>query len=171
MAQGGILTVASLLLMRETNPKVILGRIAHDMRKITKDKRYTSKLADANPVPLYRMVARALRRPLLLLFTNPVVSLLSIYLAMVSGYIVSRHHRRHHPPPCEVLQGTSNNSSISKVHILSNPSNSLQGEVRLFHKHSGAGLRRSDGRLRSGRRPQRHRHGQNCHAIVREERP
>lgn len=68
------------------------------MRKITKDKRYTSKLADANPVPLYKMVARALRRPLLLLFTNPVVSLLSIYLAMVSGYIVSRrHHPRPHP--------------------------------------------------------------------------
>lgn len=92
MMQGGILTVASLLLLRETNPKVILERIAKDLRKITKDKRYTSKLADANPVPLYRMVARALRRPLLLLFTNPVVSLLSIYLAMVSGYIVSRHH-------------------------------------------------------------------------------
>lgn len=89
MTQGGILTVASLLLLRETNPKVILERIAHDMRKITKDKRYISKLADANPVPLYKMVARALRRPLLLLFTNPVVSLLSIYLAMVSGYIVS----------------------------------------------------------------------------------
>ncbi|KAG6361439.1 hypothetical protein INS49_009666 [Diaporthe citri] len=86
-AAGGILTVASLLLLRETNPKVILGRIAHDMRKITKDKRYISKLADANTVPLYKMVARALRRPLLLLFTNPVVSLLSMYLAMVSGYI------------------------------------------------------------------------------------
>ncbi|KAI7781958.1 major facilitator superfamily protein [Diaporthe eres] len=86
-AAGGTLTVVSLLLLRETNPKVILGRIAHDMRKITKDKRYTSKLADANQVPLYKMVARALRRPLLLLFTNPVVSLLSIYLAMVSGYI------------------------------------------------------------------------------------
>lgn len=92
MRQGGILTIASLLLLRETNPKVILGRIAHDMRKITKDKRYVSKLADANPVPLYIMVARALRRPLLLLFTNPVISLLSIYLAMVSGYIVSRNH-------------------------------------------------------------------------------
>ena len=85
------MTVASLLFLRETNAKVILERIAHDMRKITKDKRYTSKLADANPVPLYKMVARALRRPLLLLFTNPVVSLLSIYLAMVSGYIVSTH--------------------------------------------------------------------------------
>lgn len=97
MSQGGILTVASLLFLRETNAKVILERIAHDMRKITKDKRYTSKLADANPVPLYKMVARALRRPLLLLFTNPVVSLLSIYLAMVSGYIVSHHHhQRHH---------------------------------------------------------------------------
>lgn len=79
-------------MLRETNPKVILGRIAHDMRKITKDKRYVSKLADANPVPLYIMVARALRRPLLLLFTNPVISLLSIYLAMVSGYIVSHNH-------------------------------------------------------------------------------
>lgn len=103
MSQGGILTVASLLLLRETNPKVILGRIAHDMRKITKDKRYTSKLADANPVPLYKMVARALRRPLLLLFTNPVVSLLSIYLAMVSGYIVSNNHHllllSMKPPP------------------------------------------------------------------------
>lgn len=59
------------------------------MRKITKDKRYVSKLADANRVPVFIMVARALRRPLLLLFTNPVISLLSIYLAMVSGYIVS----------------------------------------------------------------------------------
>ncbi|KAL1875805.1 hypothetical protein Daus18300_002996 [Diaporthe australafricana] len=86
-AAGGILTVASLLLLRETNAKVILERIAKDLRKITKDKRYTSKLADPNPVPLYKMVARALSRPLLLLFTNPVVSLLSTYLALVSGYI------------------------------------------------------------------------------------
>lgn len=85
-----------MLFLRETNAKVILERIAHDMRKITKDKRYTSKLADPNPVPLYKMVARALHRPLLLLFTNPVVSLLSIYLGVVSGYIVSHHH---HPQP------------------------------------------------------------------------
>jgi hypothetical protein len=85
--------------MRETNAKIILGRIAKNMRRITKDKRYTSKLVDANPVPLYKMVARALRRPLLLLLTNPVVLLLSIYVAMVSGYIVSHHHHLHHPPP------------------------------------------------------------------------
>ncbi|KAJ0119489.1 major facilitator superfamily protein [Diaporthe amygdali] len=63
-AAGGILTIASLLFLRETNAKVILERIAHDLRKITKDK-----------------------RPLLLLFTNPVISLLSAYLALVSGYI------------------------------------------------------------------------------------
>ncbi|KAI3393756.1 hypothetical protein diail_3757 [Diaporthe ilicicola] len=86
-AAGGIFTIASLLLLRETNAKVILERIANDLRKVTKDKRYTSKLADPKQVPLCKMVARALSRPLCLLFTNPVVSLLSIYLALVSGYI------------------------------------------------------------------------------------
>lgn len=84
------MTVASLLLLRETNAKVILERIAKDLRKITKDNRYISKLANPNPVPLYKIVARALCRPLLLLFTNPVISLLSTYLALVSGYIVSQ---------------------------------------------------------------------------------
>jgi hypothetical protein len=84
------------------------------MRKITKDKRYTSKLADANPVPLYKMVARALRRPLLLLFTNPVVSLLSIYLATVSGYIVSHHHHHHHRPHFIKIHPHTSNTHTEK---------------------------------------------------------
>lgn len=106
------------------------------------------------------MVARALRRPLLLLFTNPVVSLLSVYLAMVSGYIVSR---RQPPHP-----STSNNSLLLKVHIPRDPPNGLQGQVRLLHKHRGARLHRPDGRVRSRRRPQRDRHGQDRHAPVRQ---
>lgn len=86
-ALGGFFTIVSLAVLRETYAKTILERKAKRMRETTGDDRYYSKLADKVFCPLSARISTAIRRPVLLLFLNPVVASVALYFALAYGYV------------------------------------------------------------------------------------
>ncbi|KAJ5369459.1 hypothetical protein N7509_014071 [Penicillium cosmopolitanum] len=79
---SGLVTAASFLILEETYSPVLLQRKATLMQKETGNAIYVPR----NPeIPLAGKVWQAMRRPIVLLGTNPIVIIASIYLAIVYG--------------------------------------------------------------------------------------
>ncbi|KAI4142342.1 MAG: hypothetical protein L6R39_004979 [Caloplaca ligustica] len=82
---GGAAEAITLLVMRETSPRILLERKAAHLRRSTGNPHLRSKLAhESTP---RQVLAQALVRPTMLLARSPVVLALSLYAALVFGVI------------------------------------------------------------------------------------
>ena len=82
---GGAIEAATLILMRETSPKILLERKAARLRVSTGNAQFRSKLA--HKLTPQQVLAQALIRPTMLLIRSPVVLVLSLYASLVFGVI------------------------------------------------------------------------------------
>lgn len=82
---GGAVEAATLLVMRETSPKILLKRKAARLRISTENAYLRSKLAQ--PLSPQQVLAQALVHPTRLLIRSPVVLVLSLYASLVFGVI------------------------------------------------------------------------------------
>lgn len=82
---GGAIEAATLILMRETSPKILLERKAARLRASTGNVRFRSKLA--HKLTPQQVLTQALVRPTMLLIRSPVVLVLSLYASLVFGVI------------------------------------------------------------------------------------
>ena len=83
--QSGLIGVATVIFMRETNYTVLLQRKARRARKETGNDKLVPKLT-RNETPK-QMLARAIVRPLKLLIFSPIVLLVSLYTGILFGLI------------------------------------------------------------------------------------
>ncbi|KAI1844024.1 hypothetical protein JX266_009890 [Neoarthrinium moseri] len=84
-AFSGFFWIVGTLLVPETYAPVLLRRRAAKMTKMT-GKQYVSKIdADRGKITLGQSMKTALSRPWILLFREPIVLLLSIYMAIIYG--------------------------------------------------------------------------------------
>ncbi|KAI4722914.1 MFS transporter [Aureobasidium sp. EXF-10727] len=82
---AGVLWIAGSLIVPETYAPVLLRRRAEELSKRT-GMVYLSKFdAERGPISAKQMVSTVLIRPWILLFTEPIVLLLSIYIAIIYG--------------------------------------------------------------------------------------
>lgn len=77
----GVLTITSLIILRETHAPTLLERKAKRLRKETGNMNLRSKLDSG--VPPREHFMRSIVRPCKLLFLNPICSLLSLYYAFI----------------------------------------------------------------------------------------
>lgn len=82
---GGVVEAATLIVMRETSPKILLERKAARLRVSTGNTHLRSKLA--HKLTPQQVLAHALVRPTMLLVRSPIVLALSLYAALVFGVI------------------------------------------------------------------------------------
>ena len=82
---GGVALTFSLIFMRETFEPVLLERKTKRLRKETGNPNLRSKLDSG--IPTKDFFTRALIRPTRMLIFSPIVLLLSIYMAVVYGYL------------------------------------------------------------------------------------
>ncbi|KAI1144958.1 putative MFS multidrug transporter [Nemania diffusa] len=82
---GGIAAIATLILMRETHPHILLERRAAKLRRETGNPDIKSKF-DKGPKGAHVVVV-SLIRPVQLLVFSPVVLLMSIFVALVFGLL------------------------------------------------------------------------------------
>jgi predicted MFS family arabinose efflux permease len=80
---GGAVEAVTILVMRETSPKILLERKAARLRISTGNAHLRSKLAHI--LTPKQVLAHALVRPTMLLIRSPVVLALSLYAALVYG--------------------------------------------------------------------------------------
>ncbi|KAL4974567.1 major facilitator superfamily domain-containing protein [Aspergillus desertorum] len=81
---GWLAGVTALVIMRETHPKVILERKAARLRATTGHLNLRSKLA-GDSLPPGRVLLEILVRPTMLLCRSPILSVMSLYVALVFG--------------------------------------------------------------------------------------
>lgn len=82
---GGVALTFSAIFMRETFEPVLLERKAKALRKQTGNPNLRSRLDPG--IPTRQFFTRALIRPTKMLILSPIVLLLSIYMAVVYGYL------------------------------------------------------------------------------------
>jgi MFS family permease len=80
----GLLTVLGLLFIPETYAPVLLRDRAERLSQAT-GKVYRSKYEKEKKIEIKELFGTAIRRPWVLLFREPIVFLLSLYLAIVYG--------------------------------------------------------------------------------------
>nr|S4W288.1 RecName: Full=MFS transporter eqxG; AltName: Full=Equisetin biosynthesis protein G [Fusarium heterosporum]AGO86666.1 putative MFS transporter [Fusarium heterosporum] len=85
LGPSGLIGVATVIFMRETNYMVLLQRKAQRARKETGNDKLVPKLT-RNETPK-QMLARAIVRPLKLLIFSPIVLLISLYTGILFGLI------------------------------------------------------------------------------------
>lgn len=83
--QAGIIAIFALVFLRETYPPVLLERKAKRLRKETGNSNLRSILA--SPYTPREVFKLALVRPMKMLIFSPIVLALSIYMALVYGYL------------------------------------------------------------------------------------
>lgn len=82
---AGFVTVAMMVLMRETYAPVIIQRKVERLRKETGNQLLRSKLdMGLSPSDYFK---RSIIRPMKMLFQSPIVAVLALYMAVVYGYL------------------------------------------------------------------------------------
>ena len=83
--QGGLITIIAFFALRESYPPVLLERKSSRLRRETGNENLRSKLASPlDPAARFRI---AIVRPMKFLFLSPIVLGLSLYMAVVYGYL------------------------------------------------------------------------------------
>ncbi|KAK4162828.1 major facilitator superfamily domain-containing protein [Cladorrhinum sp. PSN259] len=82
----GCITISTYFTLKESYAPVILGRKAARLRKETGNQELRSKFADVSLTPTERFKV-AIIRPMKLLFTVPIVTAMSFYIAVVYGIL------------------------------------------------------------------------------------
>jgi hypothetical protein len=85
LIMSGLVLVLVMLLLPETYPGILLKWKASHLRKVTGDERYKAEMEIREEKFLTRLT-RALYRPFLLTFREPIIMLIAVYLTVV--YIV-----------------------------------------------------------------------------------
>ena len=80
---GGSVQAISLVIMRETHPKVLLDRKAACLRSSTGNPNLRSRLARS--ITPRQVLLQALVRPAMLLIRSPILLVMSLYVAFVFG--------------------------------------------------------------------------------------
>lgn len=83
----GTLWILGILFIPETYPPVLLKKRASRLHAET-GKVYRSKFEEKELIALPKLFKTALSRPWILLFREPIVLLLSIYMAIIYGTLV-----------------------------------------------------------------------------------
>lgn len=83
---GGVAFVLDFLFLEETYPPVILIEKASDLRRRTKNWGIHAKQEEIE-VDFKELVSKNFSRPLRLLFTEPIILLLSIYMSFIYGIL------------------------------------------------------------------------------------
>lgn len=83
---GGVAFLLDLFFLEETYPPVILVSKAEDLRRRTKNWGIHAKQEEIE-VDLRELVSKNFTRPLRLLFTEPIILLLSIYMSFIYGLL------------------------------------------------------------------------------------
>jgi hypothetical protein len=83
--QAGVVTIGMFVFLRETYAVTILEKKAKRIRKETGDNTYKSKLA--SDLSTRDFFARSIIRPIKMLLFSPLVFFLSLYMAVVYGYL------------------------------------------------------------------------------------
>lgn len=83
---GGVALILDLILLEETYPPVILVSKAAELRRRTKNWGIHAKQEEIE-VDLRELVSKNFTRPLRLLFTEPLILLLSIYMSFIYGIL------------------------------------------------------------------------------------
>lgn len=95
---AGALWILASLIVPETYAPVLLRRRAEELSKTT-GMVYSSKFdAERGPISPKQMISTVLVRPWILLFTEPIVLLLSIFIAIIYGYACPLDPSDHFPP-------------------------------------------------------------------------
>lgn len=83
--KAGVITIAALIVLRETYPPTLLERKASRLRKETGNDKLMSKLdSGLSPKDLF---IRSIVRPTKMLFLSPIVLALSTFMAIAYGYL------------------------------------------------------------------------------------
>jgi MFS family permease len=86
----GAVTIALLpmmvVVMKETRASVILTRIARQKRKQTGEEKWRSRTEDSRP-PMRELVKLSVFRPMVMLTTEPIVSLYSLWVGVAWGLL------------------------------------------------------------------------------------
>lgn len=85
---AAVITIVGTITLPETYAPVLLRRRAQKLSKVT-GQHYISKIDKGNDMRLKTQFSVALSRPWKLLFYEPIVSLLSIYIAIIYGILYS----------------------------------------------------------------------------------
>ncbi|KAK6209988.1 major facilitator superfamily protein [Colletotrichum tabaci] len=83
---GGAITAAGFLFMRETYAPILLAQKAKRLRRMTGDDRYQSR-HEMEHGSVTKALRVALFRPIRLLFTKPILFVLSVDVSIVYGYL------------------------------------------------------------------------------------
>ncbi|KAF8966270.1 major facilitator superfamily domain-containing protein [Flammula alnicola] len=81
---GGAYLLVIILVVEETRTSVILGKLAHRLRKTTGDQRYRAYSLDDNKT-LRDMIYVSCTRPIYLLFCEPIVFAVSLWIGFAWG--------------------------------------------------------------------------------------
>ncbi|KAI3336644.1 fluconazole resistance protein 1 [Xylariaceae sp. AK1471] len=84
-ALDGAISIAALLLLRETNPKILLERKTSRLRAVTGNTALRSKLTHSRSINPKQVLIGALVRPTKMLFQSPILLVLSFYVAFIFG--------------------------------------------------------------------------------------
>ncbi|EIM24085.1 MFS general substrate transporter [Wallemia mellicola CBS 633.66] len=82
LAFGGVCWLLTIFTLKESYAPIILQNRAQKLRKETGDDRYYTKYEKVKP-PMKELIKVSLTRPLLFLFTEPIVIFSSIYVSIV----------------------------------------------------------------------------------------
>lgn len=82
---AGVTAIGSITFQRETYEPVLLQRLTNKMKKETGNQNLRSKLDRG--IPPNQLFKRSIIRPTKMLFKSPIVAALSIYMAVVYGYL------------------------------------------------------------------------------------
>ncbi|KAL5329826.1 hypothetical protein ACEPPN_003345 [Leptodophora sp. 'Broadleaf-Isolate-01'] len=83
---GGLTSLLGFIFMRETYAPVLLAQKAKRLRESTGDDRYRSQL-EMDHGSVSKVLREALFRPLRMLFTKPILFILSVDVSIVYGYL------------------------------------------------------------------------------------
>ena len=83
---GFVGLILSLVFLEETYPPIILVNKAADLRRRTKNWGIHAKQEEIE-IDFRELMEKNLSRPMRMLFTEPIVLLLSIYLAFIYGLL------------------------------------------------------------------------------------
>ncbi|KAI0394203.1 fluconazole resistance protein 1 [Xylariaceae sp. FL0594] len=81
----GAIAIAALVLLRETNPKILLERKTSRLRALTSNTALHSRLAHPHSVSPKQVLMTALVRPTKMLLQSPILLVMSLYVAFIFG--------------------------------------------------------------------------------------
>ncbi|OAX84057.1 hypothetical protein ACJ72_01561 [Emergomyces africanus] len=81
---NALVQIAGLFLLQETYPPKLLGEKVAKLRKLTGDDSFYSEYDDPDKTG-FKIIGTAIRRPFVLLLTQPIIQVIALYMAFLYG--------------------------------------------------------------------------------------